>query len=222
LAAIVLAQASTDWEEAGSDASASAAVPIRTPGASEAAPVAAAAPRKPRRFGWKVLSLWSLVIGAAVHFSSRHNRMIIHVRGLPLCGGSAGRLVRSSICVTRVWGRGGPSRSADLRKRATVVASSEAATAWPTILGNSWSSFAAHARHGDPSQRLQSLWRQPRVLGRPSRPKDRTPPTKLEITFGHAFDRREVSSSKSAVRACVLSVFDQPSRSAPYSRCQAA
>jgi hypothetical protein len=37
------------------------------------------------------------------------------------------------------------------------------------------------------------------VLGRPSRPKDRTQPTKLEITFGHAFDRREVSSSKSAM-----------------------
>ena len=35
---------------------------------SEAAPVAAATPRKPRRFGWKVLSLWSLVIGVAVHF----------------------------------------------------------------------------------------------------------------------------------------------------------
>jgi hypothetical protein len=52
------------------------------------------------------------------------------------------------------------------------------------------------------------------VLGRPSRPKDRTQPTKLEITFGHAFDRREVSSSKSAVRACVPSVFDQPSERA--------
>lgn len=32
-----------------------------------------------------------------------------------------------------------------------------------------------------------------------------------------AFDRREVSSSKSAVRAGVPSVCDQPSRSAPYS-----
>jgi hypothetical protein len=28
----------------------------------------------------------------------------------------------------------------------------------------------------------------PRVLGRHSRPKDRTSSTKLEITFGHAFD----------------------------------
>ena len=38
------------------------------------------------------------------------------------------------------------------------------------------------------------------MLGRPSRPKDRTRPTKLEIPFGHAFDEREVSSSKSVVR----------------------
>ena len=38
------------------------------------------------------------------------------------------------------------------------------------------------------------------MLGRPSRLKDRTPPTKLEIPFGHAFDRCEVSSSKRAVR----------------------
>jgi hypothetical protein len=51
------------------------------------------------------------------------------------------------------------------------------------------------------------------VLGRSSRPKDRTPPTKLEMTFGHAFDRREVSSSKSAVRACVLcSISDRRAR----------
>jgi hypothetical protein len=54
------------------------------------------------------------------------------------------------------------------------------------------------------------------VFGQPSRPKDRTQPTKLEIPFGHAFDRREVSPSKSAVRAGVPFVFDQPSRSAPY------
>jgi ATP-dependent Lon protease len=54
------------------------------------------------------------------------------------------------------------------------------------------------------------------VLGRPSRPKDRMQRTKLEIPFGHAFDRREVSSSKSAVRAGVPSVRDQPSRSAPW------
>ena len=41
--------------------------------------------------------------------------------------------------------------------------------------------------------------------------------TKLEIPFGHAFNRREISSSKSAVRACIPFVCDQPSRSAPYS-----
>jgi hypothetical protein len=55
------------------------------------------------------------------------------------------------------------------------------------------------------------------VLGRPSRPKDRIQRTKLETPFGHAFDRREVSSSKSAVRACVRPVCDQPSKSVPYS-----
>ena len=48
------------------------------------------------------------------------------------------------------------------------------------------------------------------------------PWTKLEIPFGHAFDRREVSSSKSAVCAGVPSVSDQPSRSTPYSGCRAA
>ena len=40
--------------------------------------------------------------------------------------------------------------------------------------------------------------------------------TKFEIPFGHAFDKRGVSSSKSAVRVGGPSVFDQPSRSAPY------
>src|SRR4051794_5901322 len=80
---MLLAEASTDWERAGPDVSASAAVPSRPPGASEAAPVAAATPRKPRRFGWKVLSLWSLVIGVAVHFLSRRSRVIIHLLGVP-------------------------------------------------------------------------------------------------------------------------------------------
>jgi hypothetical protein len=55
------------------------------------------------------------------------------------------------------------------------------------------------------------------VFGLPSGPLHRTRPAKLEIPFGHAFDRREVSSSKSAVRASVPSVCDQPSRSVPYS-----
>jgi hypothetical protein len=34
------------------------------------------------------------------------------------------------------------------------------------------------------------------VLGRPSRPKNRTQPTKLEITFGHVFDRRRYRRPK--------------------------
>jgi hypothetical protein len=55
----------------------------------------------------------------------------------------------------------------------------------------------------------QSLWGRPHVFGQPSRPKDRTQPTKLEIPFGHAFDRREASSSQIAVRARIPSVRDQ-------------
>jgi hypothetical protein len=47
-----------------------------------------------------------------------------------------------------------------------------------------------------------------RVLGRPSSSKDRMQRTKLEIPFGHAFDKREVSSPKSAVRVRGPSVFD--------------
>ena len=47
-------------------------------------------------------------------------------------------------------------------------------------------------------------------------------PPSDEIPFGHAFDKRGVSSSKGAARVGGLSVFDQPSRSAPYSGCRAA
>ena len=39
-----------------------------------------------------------------------------------------------------------------------------------------------------------------RVFGRPSGSQDRTQPAKLEIPFGHAFDKRGVSLPKSAVR----------------------
>jgi hypothetical protein len=46
-----------------------------------------------------------------------------------------------------------------------------------------------------------------RVFGQPSGPQDRTQPTKLEIPFGHAFDRREVSSPKSAVRTVAKGHF---------------
>ena len=38
------------------------------------------------------------------------------------------------------------------------------------------------------------------MFGRPSGPQDRTQPAKLEIPFGHAFDKRGVSLPKSAVR----------------------
>jgi hypothetical protein len=60
------------------------------------------------------------------------------------------------------------------------------------------------------------------VLGQPSGLEDRMQRTKFEIPFGHAFDKRGVSSSKSAVRVGGPSVFDQPSRGAPYSGCRAA
>ena len=40
-----------------------------------------------------------------------------------------------------------------------------------------------------------------RAFGRPSGPQGRTQPAKLEIPFGHAFDKRGVSLPKSAVRA---------------------
>jgi hypothetical protein len=53
------------------------------------------------------------------------------------------------------------------------------------------------------------------VFDQPSGPQDRTQPRKLEIPFGHAFDKRGVSSSKGAVRVGP-SVLDQPSRSASY------
>jgi hypothetical protein len=57
------------------------------------------------------------------------------------------------------------------------------------------------------AQLLQSMSRRPRVLGRPTRPNDRTQRAKLEIPFGHAFDRREISSSKSAVRTAARRHF---------------
>ena len=41
----------------------------------------------------------------------------------------------------------------------------------------------------------------------PVDPQDRTQPTRLEIPFGHAFDRREISSSKSAVPTVVKGHF---------------
>lgn len=54
------------------------------------------------------------------------------------------------------------------------------------------------------------------MFGRPSGPQYRMQRTNFEIPFGHAFDKRGVSSSKSAVRVGGPSIFDQPSGSAPY------
>lgn len=50
-----------------------------------------------------------------------------------------------------------------------------------------------------------------RVFGRPGGPQDRTQTAKLEIPFGHAFDKRWISLPKSGC-ACTLSVCGQPSR----------
>jgi hypothetical protein len=50
-----------------------------------------------------------------------------------------------------------------------------------------------------------------RVFGRPGGPQDRTQTAKLEIPFGHAFDKRWVSLPR-ALCACTLSVCGQPSR----------
>src|SRR5438270_12204009 len=57
--------------------------------------------------------------------------------------------------------------------------------------------------------------RRPRVSARLGELHDGMQRTKLEIPFGHAFDKRGVSSSKSA-GARPRPVLDQPSRSAPY------
>ena len=89
-------------------------------------------------------------------FSSRHNRVIIHVRGVPLCGGR-GRLMRSSVCLTHVRGRVVGAAPLISASAATVAASRETATARPTVLGNFMGAPLLPARHGDSPQRLQSL-----------------------------------------------------------------
>ena len=54
------------------------------------------------------------------------------------------------------------------------------------------------------------------MFGQPGGPHDRTQPAKLEIPFGHAFDKGGISLPNSAV-ACAPSVCGQPSRAVPHS-----
>jgi hypothetical protein len=86
-----------------------------------------------------------------------------------------------------------------------VAASSEAATARPTVLGNFMGAPLLPARRTMTRRNgfnhcFNRCGGDRVCFGRPSRPKDRAQPAKLEILFGHAFDRRRVSLSKSAVR----------------------
>src|SRR6266567_2067234 len=90
------------------------------------------------------------------------------------------------------------------------------ATARPTVLDNFMGSPLLPARGTATRRNGFNRCRGGRVFGQPSGLQDRLKRTKFEIPFGHAFDKRGVSSSKSAVRVGGQSVFDQPSRSAPY------
>jgi len=82
----------------------------------------------------------------------------------------------------------------------TVAATNKTATAGPTVFGDFMAvSFVARARYGGSAQCFMRC-RGGRVFGRPSGPQDRTQPAKLEIPFGHAFDKGGASLPNSAVR----------------------
>jgi hypothetical protein len=116
-------------------------------------------------------------------------------------------------------GRAGRSRSADLSERRHGAGDQPGRQS--SII--SWGSPLLPARGTAARRNSFNPCRGSRVCSAgPADPKDRMQRTKLEIPFGHAFDRREVSSPKSVVRACVPSVCGQPSRSAPYSGRRAA
>ena len=98
---------------------------------------------------------------------------------------------------------------------ATAAATSETATAGPTVFGDFMEgSFVARARLGGPAQWLHSMSRRPQV--RPtSGPQDRTQPAESEIPFGHAFDKRGVSCPKALRARASRAVCGRPLRSAP-------
>jgi hypothetical protein len=83
---------------------------------------------------------------------------------------------------------------------ATVAATSETATAEPTVFGDFMGAPLLPARGTVARRNGLIQYRGGRVFDRPSGPQDRTLPAKLEIPFGHAFDKRGVSLPKSAVR----------------------
>ena len=96
----------------------------------------------------------------------------------------------------------GPAGTASLiyASAAPVAATSETATAGPTIFGDLMGAPLLPARGTVARRNGFMRCRGGRVFGRPSGPQDRTQQAKLEIPFGHAFDKRGVSLPKSAVR----------------------
>jgi hypothetical protein len=102
----------------------------------------------------------------------------------------------------------GPAGAAPLiyASAATVAATSETATVRPTVIGDfMWGSFASHAWHDGSAQWLHSTSRWLRV--RPAQWTSKSDAANvIAIPFGHAFDRREISWSKSAVRSLANAV----------------
>jgi len=84
---------------------------------------------------------------------------------------------------------------------ATVAATSETATAGPTVFGDFMGAPLLPA-HGAAAGRNGFIqYRAGRACSAdPMDPQDGTQAAKLEIPFGHAFDKRGVSLPKSAVR----------------------
>jgi hypothetical protein len=102
----------------------------------------------------------------------------------------------------------GPAGAASLiyASAATLAATSETATAGPTIFGDFMGSPLLPSRGTVARRNSFMRCRGGRVFGRPSSPQDRTQPAKLEIPFGHAFDKRGVSLPK-ALCACAPWVY---------------
>jgi hypothetical protein len=119
---------------------------------------------------------------------------------LPELLGLGWRLDQCHISVLHVRGRTAGAASLIYASAATVAATSETATAGPTIFGDLMGAPLLPAR-GTVARRNGFIQcRGGRLFGRPSGPQDRTQPAKLEIPFGHAFDKRGASLPKSAVR----------------------
>jgi hypothetical protein len=90
-----------------------------------------------------------------------------------------------------------------------MAATSETATAGPIVFGDFIGAPLLPAG-GTVARRNGFIQCQRgRVFGRPSGPQDWTQPTKLEIPFGYAFDKRGVSLPN-ALCACAPSIRGQP------------